>query len=303
MEKIFYTDRASGQRKVEKVYGQSLLNLMYGPGLVSKLIGTPLMYLFSGLPWCSSLVGFYHKTKSSQKKIAPFIRNFEIDVNEFVDPIDRFQTFNDFFIRKLKLEARPIAGGKNVAVIPADGRYLFVPHIRQAEGFAVKGEKFDLGTLLGDEKLAAEYAEGTMIIARLCPSDYHRFHFPCDCTPGESSLINGWLFSVNPIAIKKNIHIFTQNKRTLCKLQTESFGDVLFLEIGATSVGSIHQTYTPFKNYRKGDEKGYFSFGASSLILLFRPGAIVLDHDLAQGGYQEILCLMGQSMGRSTNAL
>jgi phosphatidylserine decarboxylase len=299
MEAITYIDRITGNIEVEKVYSQAALNFLYGPSFLSKLIGTPLMYLLSGVPLFSSFVGYYHQLPSSKKKIAPFIKNFNVDASEFRDPIESFQSFNDFFIRKLKPESRPLAANINVAIIPADGRYLFIPHIQQSEGFVVKGQKFDLESLLNNKQLADEYAEGTMVIARLCPSDYHRFHFPCDCIPEATQFINGWLFSVNPIAVRKNIHIFTQNKRSFCKLKTQAFGDVLFIEIGATTVGSIHSTYTPFQSYLKGDEKGYFSFGASSLILLFPPGSIQLDPELLAHPYKEIKCLMGQSMGHS----
>jgi phosphatidylserine decarboxylase len=168
----------------------------------------------------------------------------------------------------------------------------------------VKGKKFDLATLLQDEELAAQYEEGSMVIARLCPMDYHRYHFPCDCYAGKTELINGWLYSVNPVAIKKNIDIFAENKRTLCELDSEKFGKVLFLEIGATCVGAIHQTYTPETQCAKGDEKGYFSFGGSSLILLFPPNSIQFDQDLldATAAQIEVKCLVGQPMGVATRS-
>lgn len=297
MEAIQYIDRLTGKKQVEKVYGQSALNFLYGPSPLSCLLGTPVRHLLAKTPWISSLVGYYQRLPWSQKKIIPFIQNFGVDPSEFLNSIETFHSFNDFFIRKLKPDSRPIAAGDNVAIIPADGRYLFIPRIDQAEGFVVKGQKFDLCSLLQNETLAKAYAQGTMIIARLCPSDYHRYHFPCDCIPDKTHLINGWLYSVNPIAIKKNVSIFTQNKRTLCRLRTPQFGEVLFLEIGATNVGSIQQTYTPFKDCKKGEEKGYFSFGASSLILLFPPSTLALDSDLLAHPFQEIRCLMGQSMG------
>ena len=295
MEPIVYFDRKTGKQEIEKVYGQRALNLIYGTGLISHLVGTPLMYLLSALPFCSAFYGFLQKLPSSRNKIQPFIKNFGVDPSEFLEDPAQFSSFNDFFIRRLKPDARLMA--ESPAVIPADGRYRFFSPLHTSEGFVVKGQKFDLTSLLQDAALAAEYEEGTMVMARLCPSDYHRFHFPCDCIPGESRLINGWLYSVNPIAVKKNIDIFTQNKRTLCTLQTEAFGKVLYMEIGATNVGSIHQTYTPEQFYRKGDEKGYFSFGASALILIFRPGTLQLDQDLLAHPGQEIKCLLGQSLG------
>jgi phosphatidylserine decarboxylase len=247
------------------------------------------------------LYGYWQKLPFTKKKIIPFIKAFDIDSSEFLEDINEFRSFNDFFIRKLKPESRPIASGDNIAVIPADGRYYFYQNIDEATGFVVKNQKFNLGMLLEDEGLAKRYSHGTMIMARLCPTDYHRYHFPCQCVPGITRFINGWLYSVNPIAIKKDIHIFTQNKRAVCQLQTENFGKVLFLEIGATSVGSINQTYIPFQHYSKGAEKGFFSFGASSLILLFEPNTLILDKDLIEATSQhlEIKCLMGQSMGKT----
>jgi phosphatidylserine decarboxylase len=297
MEPIVYINRQTGLQEVETVYGEAAIRLLYGNSFFGRLFGKPLMYLLSGIPAFSWLYGLMQRLSITKRKIAPFIRKFQIDASEFLEPVENFQSFNDFFIRKLKTSARPIARGERLAVIPADGRYRFYPSIEQSEGFLVKGEKFDLAQLLQDRHLAETYAGGAMVIARLCPSDYHRYHFPCGGIPAETKLINGWLYSVNPAALKQNIHIFTRNKRGLCEISTQHFGKVLFIEIGATAVGSMHQTYTPFQKVQKGEEKGYFSFGASSLILLFAPGTIALDPDLLAFPDQEIRCLMGQSMG------
>lgn len=303
-DSITYIDRVSQQEEIERVYGEKALKFIYGSDFVSKLVGYPLLHLLVRTPFFSALYGYWQKSPYSKQKIKPFIEKFHVDTSEFLDSVDDYKSFNDFFIRKLKKEARPIASGENVAIIPADGRYLFYPNISQSEGFIIKGEKFDLSTLLEDPKLASQYEHGTMIIARLCPTDYHRYHFPCSGVPGETRLINGWLYSVNPIALKRDIHIFTHNKRSICEIETELFGKVLFLEIGATNVGSINQTYVPNQYYPKGAEKGFFSFGASSLIILFQPGRIILDADLLAATKQnlEIKCLMGQSMGIALSA-
>lgn len=301
MPTIIYRDRLTGKEEREKVYGSSILKLLYGDSYESYFVGKPFLYLLAKYPLFSALIGLWQRCPLTKANIRPFIEKYHVDSSEFEKPVDAFTCFDDFFVRKLKLAARPIAPGNDVAIIPADGRYLFYPNISQAEGFAVKGKKFDLASLLQDRNLAERYAQGTMVIARLCPSDYHRFHFPCDCIPEAPQLINGWLYSVNPIAIKKNIQIFTQNKRVRCELATEAFGKVQFIAIGATAVGSIHETFTPGKPYPKGSEKGFFSFGASSLIILFEPGRIKLDNDLValSQDYTEVRCLMGQSLGKS----
>jgi phosphatidylserine decarboxylase len=294
---IYYIDRQTGKQEEEQVYGKKALELLYGYSTLSKVFGWPLVQMSAKLPFISAFYGWLQKRPESAQKIGPFIQQFHVDPNEFAIPIEHFGSFNDFFIRKLKPESRPIH--TNPFVIPADGRYWFYPSIEKAQGFVVKGEKFHLVDLLQDADLASKYTQGSMAIARLCPTDYHRFHFPVQCLPGDTKTINGWLYSVNPIAVKKDIQIFSKNKRTLCALKTDHFGTVLFLEIGATNVGSIHETYTPHQPQQKGAEKGYFSFGASALILLFEPGKIKFDQDLvdATDHHLEIKCLMGQSMG------
>lgn len=299
MDPIIYIDRETGKQVVEKVYGAAALNFLYGQDFFSRVLGTPLLQLLVKNPIFSALYGWFQKRSFTKRKILPFIETFGIDTSEFQDSVENFSSFNDFFIRKLDPLARPIFDGDDIAIIPADGRYRFYQNIDEVDGFIVKDEKFNLLSLLEDEELASRYAHGSMTIARLCPTDYHRYHFPCTCIPGPTRLINGWLYSVNPIALRKDIHIFTQNKRAICEMLTERFGPVLFIEIGATNVGSIHQTYQVHRACSKGDEKGYFSFGASSIILLFEPGRIFFDQDLlyATSLGIEIKCLLGQPMG------
>lgn len=301
MTDIVYIDRQAGQKFTEKVYKERAVRLLYGDTWLSRLISPWLLPLLSKFSWFSVLYGYLQKHPFSAHKIQPFIEAFDVDTSEFLDPVTQFRSFNDFFIRRLKHEARPIATDPCVAVIPADGRYYFYPNIEQCQGFIVKGKKFELEALLREPSLAQEYRDGSMVLARLCPSDYHRFHFPCDCLPGPTQLINGRLYSVNPLAVKQNIQILTQNKRTLCELRTPIFRRVLYLEIGATNVGSIRETYTPGEWQPKGAEKGYFEFGGSSLILLFAKNTIEFDPDLLKATEEglEIRCLLGQSMGKS----
>jgi len=301
MTDIFYINRQTGKEEVEKVYKGKAVELFYGDSSLSHYLHKWLLPVLAKKKWLSRLYGYLQKRPSSRKKIAPFIKEFGLDSSEFLDPVSAYRSFNAFFIRKLKPEARPINSDPCRAVIPADGRYYFYADIDTCPGFIVKGEKFTLDTLLGSTSLASEFQGGSMVLARLCPTDYHRFHFPCDCQPGLTHLINGWLYSVNPLAVKKNIQIFAQNKRTLCELRTPLFGRIIYMEIGATSVGSIQETYTANEWQPKGGEKGYFEFGGSSLILLFAKNTIQLDADLLAATERglEIRCLLGQSMGRA----
>ena len=139
-----------------------------------------------------------------------------------------------------------------------------------------------------------------MLIIRLCPADYHRFHFPIDGTICYEKKIEGDYFSVSPIAVKKMLEIFCLNKREYCLIENKNFGNVLMAEIGATMVGSIVQTYEENVS-EKGKEKGYFKFGGSSIILIFEKNKIKIDDDLLNNfnNDMETRILMGEKLGKS----
>jgi phosphatidylserine decarboxylase len=301
MTDIIYFDRKTRKEQKEKVYGRFFLEFLYGEGVLSFCLSFFLFPLFLHIPLLSRLYGNLQKSRISCRKIKPFIRDYDIDTSEFLEPVDSFASFNDFFIRRLKPESRPMASGNDVAVLPADARYLVFPNIEQSDGIWVKGKKFSLCSFLQSTELAVRYVQGAMVMARLCPVDYHRFHFPCQCVPGKAQLINGPLYSVNPIALKRNIEILSENKRMITELQTKNFGKILYIEVGATCVGSIHQTYALGEPYAKGEEKGYFGFGGSCLIILFEPGRILFDQDLVDVSLRrmEVRGQLGQSLGRA----
>lgn len=301
MHKIRYIERSSGKECIEKVYGAKALEFMYGEGWTPRLFSKWLLPCIAKSPFFSSLYGVLQKSLLSRKKIAPFIQTYEIDEGEFADPASSFRSFNDFFIRKLKAAARPIA--ESSAVLPADGRYLVYPNLAKVPGFFIKGQSFSLPEFLKDPILARRFAEGSMVIARLCPTDYHRFHFPCSGVPSKPRLINGALFSVNPLALRKNLSILWENKRFLTEIDTDDFGTVLYVEIGATCVGEVKQTFMFNQKVQKGEEKGYFSFGGSCVVLLFEPGRIQFDADLVAHSekFLETKALFGQSLGLAFN--
>ena len=204
--------------------------------------------------------------------------------------------------------ARPIADGDRVAVFPADGRHLVFPNVDLAGGFYVKGRKFTLLELFDEDQeqeeywpLAKKYAGGSMVISRLCPVDYHRFHFPLAGIPGEPRLLNGPLYSVSPIALRRNISYLVQNKRILTELESPVFGSVACFEVGATNVGTIVHTFVAGRPVAKGEEKGLFKFGGSCAITLFQPGRIRFDSDLVEQSRQcvETYARMGDRLGEA----
>jgi len=275
VEPIRYFNRHTGAMETEQVYGERFLRWAYGNPL-----GALALTALIKRPVFSKWYGRRMSTLRSAARIAPFIARYGLDPAEFADPPESFASFNEFFYRKLKPAARPIDSDDASAVFPADGRHLGFARASAIGGVFVKGQRFDLPALLGDAALAARYADGTLVLSRLCPVDYHRFHFPLAGTPGPTRMIEGPLFSVSPLALRQHLSYLWTNKRTLTRLETLRFGTVLLLEIGATCVGSINQTFTAGSPVAKGAEKGYFAFGGSSTLTLFEPGVIRLEDDL-----------------------
>ena len=292
MESIRYFNRHSGKAETEQVYGEASLRWIYGNPL-GKLSLHALVKRHAFSKWYGARMS---KPESSER-INPFIERYGLDPGEFADPPSSFRSFNEFFYRKLKPTARPIA--ESPIVFPADGRHLGFPDISKIDSFFVKGQTFDLPALLGDAALAEKFAKGTLVLSRLCPVDYHRFHFPAAGIPSETKTIPGPLFSVSPIALAQKLAYLWTNERTLTRLETEDFGTILILEIGATCVGSINQTYTPGKPVEKGAEKGYFAFGGSSTITIFEPGKVKLAEDLLENSAKqtELYARIGSAMG------
>ncbi len=283
-------------RKVEKevVYGEKWLRWTY-----ETIPGRFFLKALVRRPFFSRFYGRAMDKPASKARIEPFIRQYGVDPTEFEQELDSFGSFNEFFHRRLKPESRPIAPGEAVASFPADGRHFGYQNLAEVPGFIAKGQRFDLRQFLDDDALAARYADGSAIVSRLCPVDYHRYHFPCAGIPGETRLINGWLYSVNPVALRRNVRYLIDNKRSYCLLDSPDFGTVLYAEIGATCVGSLVNTYTPCQPVEKGDEKGYFKFGGSCTILLFEKNRIRLDADLVENSarYLETYAKMGDRLG------
>lgn len=284
-------ERTKKQIFYEKVYGKTFLSLLYPSHSWMRRIVWPALQLLCRFPFISALYGWLQNRPGSKKKIAPFIHTFGVDASEFEK--EDFSSFNDFFVRHLKPSARPLGQG---IVAPADGRYRFIPNIQVADTFYVKGQQFDLKTFLQDRELAHTFAKGSLVIARLAPPDYHRYHYPAGGVASMPRFIPGPLFSVNPLALRQRLSYLTSNKRFITEISGE-YGRMLFVEIGATNVGSIHHTGLLEGPVKKGAEKGYFAFGASAIALLFEPGRIQFEDDLLRAPKEcEIRCLVGQTI-------
>lgn len=272
-------DAQSNQLIDEKVYGEKFLKFLYPAKKRNNFLEFWIFLFIARLPLTSYLYGLIQKLKFSKRKIRPFIKSYKIESEEFEKKIEEFTSFNDFFIRKLKPSCRPIDSDPNILIKPADGRYLVYPHLEKHAFVDVKGQKLNLEELI-QEKLPWEGSTCAVMI-RLAPVDYHRFHFPVSCEVLSCEKLGGSLFSVNPIAIRKNISYLFRNKRSVTKLYNPKLRTFYMVEVGATHVGSIIQKGYG-KQVLKGEEKGYFEFGGSFIILLMENRHLAFDEKIEE---------------------
>lgn len=291
---IKYYDRKSKKYEIEKVAGEKYLEWS-----VCSKAGKSLLELFIKKKIFSFIYGKMCDTRFSRDRINDFIDNYKIDMDLCEKDQKEFKSFNDFFTRKLKSSARPISSDPSAVISPGDGRMLAYEDIDLENLVQVKGYSYKLGQLIDDKGTAEEFSHGICIVLRLCPTDYHRFHFIDSGICENTVRISGDYYSVNPVSLKEIPELFCRNKREWSIFHSDNFGDMLYVEVGAACVGTIIQTYEPEKHVLKGSEKGYFKFGGSTVILFFQNGKIKIDSDIIEQtklGF-ETKILMGEHIG------
>lgn len=291
---VKFYNRQTHNYETEQIAGDKYLQWIY-----SSPVGMKLLELLVKKKLFSRLYGSYCNTKLSRKKINSFIRTFNIDMSYSEKSLEQFQSFNDFFTRKLIKEGRPIDTSLNSLVSPGDGRLLAYENINLEELIQVKGYTYSFSKLINNLQISSKFSGGTCLVLRLSPTDYHRFHFVDNGICQSTVKIKGDYYSVNPIALEKIPELFCRNKREWSIFHSENFGDILHIEIGATCVGSIIQTYTPNTKVKKGDEKGYFKFGGSTTVLFIEKNKVKIDKDIineTNKGY-ETKVFMGEKIG------
>lgn len=290
---IIVIDRETGEPFEEAVLGEKWIRWAY-----QDARSVLLERILFGWSWVSKLMGQWYDSPFSTGKIDTVIRELCIDTDEFAEPRESYRSFNAFFTRKLKSGARPYNPDPGVLVSPADGRALVFPAIDENTFAPVKGRGFDIRKMLPGH--ADKFAKGALAIVRLCPADYHRYHFPCAGDIIEYRCMAGALHSVNPIALASGADVFGENKRCYTLIATEHAGTICFMEIGAFGVGGIVNSRCS-GHIEKMDEKGYFKFGGSSIVLLFEPGRIRFSEDLTANSAagRETLVKVGQPLAEA----
>ncbi len=297
---IRYRDRATGEQIAESTFGHDTLRFLYvhprGRLLTDHLLSRRVS---------SRLYGLIQRSSRTRHKIPRFAESLGIDVSEAEHPLGSYRSLDDFFTRRLIPGARPIDPDPATLVSPADGRVLVMPRLG-AGTLRVKGGRVSLEQLVGDPDLAARYVGGVGFIVRLAFSDYHRFHFPDGGIASPSAALGRRLHSVHTIALTAGAPSF-ENRRAVSRLDSDGFGCLLLVDVGALFVGTIVQTYRPGR-VERGDEKGYFRFGGSTVVLLVEPGRVEVDPDLVAWstfdapGAIETHVRMGTPIARRTDA-
>ena len=296
LREVLVYDRKTRELQREPVLGDAMLKLAY-----LTCLRPFCQWILFRHSLASKLLGWYCDTPWSRRNIRKSIEILGIDTSEFRASVASFKTFNEFFTRHLKDDARPCEHSPQILACPADSRLTVIPHLEKDTCIPVKGARFTVAELLqASPEEAATFAGGCMLITRLCPADYHRYHYPADGCELRRWQIDGRLNSVNPMVLALGLQVFTHNQRIVTLLELEHFGTVAFVEVGAFGVGGIEQTHTQ-RDFSKMDEKGYFKFGGSTLVLVFPPGRVRIDADLienSRNGY-ETRVHAGETIGRA----
>ena len=219
-------------------------------------------------PFISKAAGRFMDSRLSAPFIRPFIKKHRIDLSQAEQ--DRYKSFNAFFTRRLKKGARPVSSDASALVSPCDA-LLTAYDIGEESVFPIKGRTYSVKELLKDDALAEEFSGGRCLVFRLTPTDYHRYIFPCEGRITGFRHIPGVYHTVRPNALK-NTHVFYENTREWTLMETPVFGKVLMMEVGALLVGRIVNTVKEGA-FTRWQEKGWFEFGGSTIVLLLKKDA------------------------------
>jgi phosphatidylserine decarboxylase len=290
-------NRKTGHIEHENTYKFRGLNFLYHHP-VGKMITQGIL----SQRYMSVIYGAHMKSRRSKAFINSFIEQYQIDISEIEQPLDSFRSFNDFFIRKLVDGARPVDMVASHLVSPADSR-LLVFDLSSIQSIPVKGYWYSLLQLVKDKNIARKYANGWCFVYRLAPPDYHRFCYIDNGTQEKVKRLRGVLNSVHPIALKSKKALLSKNYRELTVLHTENFGDVIHIEVGALLVGKVKQRNRGMYNFKRGEEKGWFEYGGSTVIQLFTKDSIIPDSDILEHSQKgvETLVKVGEKTGCKAN--
>lgn len=275
-------------KRGEKNRESAALRFLYGTAL-GRVLLRPLCSR-----WFSKLAGALLDRPASRLLIRSFVRRQGIDLGDYVPA--RYASFNDFFCRRIRSELRPVDQNPAALIAPCDGLLSAYP-VEQGTVIPAKQSRYTLAQLLGSQALAAPFSGGWCLVFRLAVRHYHRYCFPDNGVIADYGFLPGVLHTVRPVALARG-PVFCQNCRAYTVLEAAHLGHAVQLEVGAMLVGRIvnrKQTGA----FARGEEKGLFQYGGSTVILLLEPGRITLDEALLRASRQgrETPVHLGQRIG------
>lgn len=286
-------DRATGTVYDEPQYGEKRLHFLY-----ETTPGRILLGAIFARPWYSNLNATLNRTRRSARKIGPLVRQFNIDMNEY--PGQTYTSYDSFITRKIDPAKRPVAAGPNALIAVADSRLQAYP-ITADGRIPVKQGSYTIAELLRDPALAVTYEDGVCLVFRLATPDYHRYCFVDDGQVIRVRTIGGMLHSVQPVSAKRYKPL-SENCRQYSVIETLNLGTVVTVEVGALLVGRIHNY--EITTCRRGQEKGYFSLGGSTICLLLKLGTVKIDPDIIEYSRRHIetKVRLGEKIGEKVQA-
>lgn len=285
MIKIY--DRQNQTYYTEVQYGEKLLNFLY-----HTFWGRILLKLIANRSF-SKLNAIYNNSKKSISKIKPFIEKYNIQMNDF--ETKKYQSFNDFFTRSLLTGKRDICSDPERVIAPADSK-LSVYHITKSLQISVKNSTYSMNEILRDQDLSREYENGLCLVFRLTVDDYHRYCYIEDGEIVGQKRIKGRLHTVS--SISKQYKVYIENQREYQVINTRNLGRIIQMEVGALLVGRIVNTQS--KLAMRGEEKGYFSYGGSTIIVFIKANQAIIDEDIMKHSQENIETKVkyGEPVGR-----
>ncbi len=262
--------------------------------LYNKRIGRMLIKVLIN-PSISKLGGLLLNSRLSKLGIKPFITSNSINMDDYEDK--NFKSYNDFFMRKIKEDKRKIENDSDILISPCDSK-LMVYNISPKSQFTIKNTVYTMENLVKNEAIAKEYENGQLLLFRLTVDDYHRYCYIDNGIKSKNYRIEGLFHTVNPIA-NDHYPIYKENTREYSVLQSENFGNVLMMEVGALMVGKI-VNYHENLEVKKGQEKGRFEFGGSTVIICLKEGQAIIDEDILNNTFDgiETKVQYGEKIGR-----
>ena len=285
---IYYSRQRNSKENIITESSKSL-NFFY-----CTFIGRLLLKIVT-TKFVSNLIGLYMNSKMSRRKIKKFVN--KNNINTFEYEYKNYKSYNDFFTRKVIPYKRPINSRSDVFISPCDGK-LTVYNIHKDLTLKIKDSYYSIDSLVEDN-IIDDYIDGLALVFRLSTDNYHRYCYIDNGTKGINRYIKGVFHTVQPISLN-HYNFYKTNSREYTLLNTKNFGKIVDIDIGALGVGRIHNNHEEY-TFKKGEEKGYFEFGGSTIVLLVRKNILTVDKDILENSKENIETIVkyGERIGKA----